>query len=69
MARNVGEKGRLNNRNKVGLNLEHKNQSIKGEISIIQLRTGYVRLNEYLLKTNVVESNKCQCIQIESTRY
>ena len=62
------EKGRhlFNYRNKVGLNLEHKYQSTKGEISVIQLRTGYVRLNEYLQKTNAVESNKCQCSQIES---
>ena len=55
------EKGRhlFKFRNKVGLNLVHKYQSTKGEISIIiQLRTGYVRLNEYLQKTNVVESNK-----------
>ena len=62
------EKGRhlFNYRNKVGLNLEHKYQSTKGEISVIQLWTGYVRLNEYLQKTNTVESNKCQCSQIES---
>ena len=62
------EKGRhlFNNRNTVGLNLVHKYKSTKGEISIIQLRTGYVRLNEYLQKTNVVESNKCQCRHIES---
>ena len=62
------EKGRhlFNYRNKVGLNLEHKYQSTKGEISVIQLRAGYVRLNEYLQKTNAVESNKCQCSQIES---
>ena len=62
------EKGRhlFNYRNKVGLNLDHKYQSTKGEISIIQLRTGYVRLNEYLQKTNIVESNKCQCSHIES---
>ena len=62
------EKGRhlFNYRNKVGLNLEHKYQSTKGEISIIQLRTGNVKLNEYLQKTNIVESNKCQCSHIES---
>ena len=46
--------------------MEHKYQSTKGEISVIQLRTGYVRLNEYLQRTNAVESNKCQCSQIES---
>ena len=62
------EKGRhlFSYKNKVGLNLDHKYQSTKGEISIIQLRIGYVRLNEYLQKTNVVESNKCQCSYIES---
>ncbi|MES9965219.1 MAG: hypothetical protein ABW116_16960, partial [Candidatus Sedimenticola sp. 20ELBAFRAG] len=50
------EKGRhlFNYRNQVGLNLEHKYQSTKGEISVIQLRTGYVRLNEYLQKTRDV---------------
>ena len=62
------ENGRrfFNYRNKVGLNLVLKYQSTKGEISNIQLRTGYVRLNEYLQKTNIVESNKCQCSHIES---
>ena len=62
------EKGRhFNNyRNKAGLNLEQNYQSTKGEISIIQLRIGYVRLNEYLHKTNVLESNKCKCSHTES---
>ena len=46
--------------------MDHKYQSTKGEISTIQLRTSYVRLNKYLQKTNVVESNKCQCSHIGS---
>ena len=62
------EKGRhlFNFRNQVGLSQYHKFESTKGEITVIQLRTGYARLNEYRLneylhKINIVESNKCQC--------
>ena len=62
------EKGRhlFNFRNQVGLSQYHKFESTKGEITVIQLRTGYARLNEYLHKINIVDSNKCQCGQIES---
>ena len=31
-----------------------------------QLRTGFIRLNEYLHKIGAVDSNKCQCGEIES---
>ena len=54
------EKGRhlFNFRNQVGLSQYHKFESTKGEITVIQLRTGYARLNEYLHKINIVDSNK-----------
>ena len=62
------EKGRhlFNFRNQVGLSQYHKFESTKGEITVIQLRPGYARLNEYLHKINIVDSNKCQCGQIKS---
>ena len=34
-----------------------------------KLSTGYARLNGYLHKVNVKESNKCQCGAIESVRH
>ena len=62
------EKGRhlFNSRNQVGLSQYHKFESTNEEITVIQLRTGYARLNEYLHKINIVDSNKCQCGQIQS---
>ena len=62
------EKGRhlFNFRNQVGPSLYRKFESTKGEITVIQLRTGYARLNKYLHKINIVDCNKCQCGQIES---
>ena len=62
------EKGRhlFNLRNQVGLSQYRKFESTKGEITVIQLRTGYARPNEYLHKINIVESNKCQSGKIKS---
>ena len=34
-----------------------------------QLRTGYVRLNEYMKKSNLGQSNKCQCGEVESVKH
>lgn len=53
-------------RPEVNHKVKHKFQSVQGEKIVSQLRTGYVRLHEYLNKINVVQSNLCQCGQIES---
>ena len=49
--------------------MKHKLETKKGEIIILQLRTGYVKLNEYQHKTNIAESDLCQCGEIESVKH
>ena len=56
-------------RPKVGYKFKHKFDTRKGESIISQLRTGYVRLNEYLKKSNITESDTCQCGEVESVRH
>ena len=34
-----------------------------------QLRTGYVKLNEYQQKSNITENDKCQCGETESMKH
>ena len=65
------EKGRhlFNYRPKVVHKIKHKLETKKGEIIISQLRTGYVKLNEYLHNTNIAESDLCQCGEIESVKH
>ena len=57
------EKGRhfFNYRNTVLIWYTNTNQQKEKSQLYNLLRTGAVRLNEYLQKTNIVESNKCQC--------
>ena len=56
-------------RPRVDYKLKHSFESAGGERAVVQLRTGYARLNEYLHKVNVKESNKCQCGAVESVRH
>ena len=65
------EKGRnlFNYRPKVDYKVKHKFESRKGESIVSQLRTGYVKLNEYLQKSNITENDKCQCGEIESVKH
>ena len=65
------EKGRhlFNFRPKVDHKIKHKLETKKGEIIISQLRNGYAKLNEYLHKTNIAESDLCQCGEIESVKH
>ena len=49
--------------------MKHSFESAGGERAVAQLRTGYARLNEYLHKVNVKESNKCQCGAVESVSH
>ena len=64
------EKGRhlFNYRPKVYHKIKHKLETKKGAIIISQSRLGYVKLNEYLHKTNSAESDLCQCGEIERNR-
>ena len=48
---------------------KHKFDTRKGESVITQMRTGYAKLNEYLNKSNITESNMCQCGEIESVKH
>ena len=65
------EKGRnlFNYRPKVDYKVKHKIESRKGESIVSQLRTGYVKLNEYLQKTSITENDKCQCGEIETVKH
>ena len=65
------EKGRnlFNYRPKVDYKVKHKFESRKGESIVSQLRTGYVKLNEYLQKTSITENDKCQCGEIETVKH
>ncbi|MEW8548387.1 MAG: reverse transcriptase domain-containing protein [Candidatus Thiodiazotropha sp.] len=56
-------------RPKVGFKIKHSFQSAVGERIIAQLRTGYARLNEYLYKTGITDSNECMCGAIESVSH
>ena len=49
--------------------MKHSFESAEGERAVAQLRTGYARLNEYLHKVNVKESNKFQCGAVESVSH
>ena len=49
--------------------MKHSFESAGGERAVAQLRTGYVRLNEYLCRVNVIESNTCQCGEIETVAH
>ena len=49
--------------------MKHSFESAGGERAVAQLRTGYVRLNEYLCRVNVIESNTCQCGEIETVTH
>ena len=46
--------------------VKHTCESAFGERIISQLRTGYVRLNEYLHKCNLKDTDQCQCGSKES---
>ena len=53
-------------RQKVEHKVKHTHESAFGERIISQLRTGYVRLNEYLHKCNLKDTDQCQCGSKES---
>ena len=53
-------------RPRVDYKIKHVFESAGGERAVAQLRTGFIRLNEYLHKIGAVDSNKCQCGEIES---
>ena len=53
-------------RQKVDHKVKHTHESAFGERIISQLRTGYVRLNEYLHKCNLKDTDQCQCGSKES---
>ena len=67
----MSEKGRnlFNYRPNVDYKVKHKFESRKGESIVSHLRTGYVKLNEYLQKSNITENDKCQCGEIESVKH
>ena len=56
-------------RPRVDYKMKHTFDSVGGERAVAQLRTGYTRINEYLHKVNVVESDKCQCGAIETVSH
>ena len=56
-------------RQKVGYKFKHMFDTRKGESIISQLRTGYVKLNEYLKKSNIPESDTCQCGEVEAVKH
>ena len=53
-------------RKKVDNKVKHTHESAFGERIMSQLRTGYVRLNEYLHKWNLKDTDQCQCGSKES---
>ena len=53
-------------REKVDHKVKHTYESAFGERIVSQLRTGYVRLNEYLHKCNLKDNDQCQCGSKES---
>ena len=59
----------FNYRPQVDYKIKHKFDKRKGESVVAQLRTGYARLNEYLNKSNIAESDMCQCGEIESVKH
>ena len=59
----------FNYRPQVKYRIEHKFDTRQGESVVAQLRTGYARLNEYLKKSNITESDMCQCGEIESVKH
>ena len=56
-------------RPKVDCSVKHAFESARGERVVAQLRTGYARLNYYLYKVNVIESNACQCGGIKTVKH
>ena len=56
----------FNYKPQVDYKIRHKFDTRKGESAVAQLRTGYARLNEYLNKRYIAESDMCQCREIES---
>ena len=56
-------------RPQVDYKIKHKFDTRKGESVITQMRTGYAKLNEYLNKSNITESDMCQCGEIESVKH
>ena len=65
------EKGRhlFNYRPQMEYRIKHKFDTRQGESVVAQLRTGYARLNEYLKKSNITESDMCKCGEIESVKH
>jgi len=65
------EKGRhlYQYRPEVGVACQHSFQSFTGESVISQLRSGYVRMNEYLSKVGATPSSECQCGEVESVEH
>ena len=59
----------FNYRPQVDYKIKHKFDTRKGESVVAQLRTGYARLNEYMNKSNIAESDMCQCGEIESVKH
>ena len=41
----------------------------RGFILLLQLRTGYSQLNDYKQKLGQVESNRCECGEVENTEH
>lgn len=56
-------------RPRVDYKVKYSFESAGGERAVAQLRTGYARLNEYMHKVNVKESNKCKCGAVESVSH
>ena len=57
------EKGRhpFQFRPKVDFKFKHMFETSFGERIMSQLRTGYIGLNEYLHKVNIIENDCCEC--------
>ena len=56
-------------RSRVNFILNHTFQSSFGEKIIIQLRTGYTGLNEYLQKCNIKNDANCECGEKETINH
>ena len=56
-------------RPRVDYKMKHSFESAGGERAVAQLRTGYVRLNDYLCRVNVSESITCQGGEIETVMH
>ena len=52
-------------RPRVDYKLKHSFDTRLGEKIVTQLRTGYIRLNEYMKKGNLGQSDKSQCGEVE----